>query len=64
MAEMVFGKQQFRFPIEFWGMTLQLLAQQIFKKKLLAQPNRHGLAKRGETLWGESKVGFQQPLEL
>ena len=56
-AQLVLGRQR-RVDL------LQRLYEQVALKQLLADPQRHRLAERGEAARREGEVGLDQPLEL
>src|SRR5436305_3743686 len=64
MAEMVLSEKDLFWVGELVVDLRELVAQQVLLKQLLADPDRHRLSERSETLRREGEVGFQQPLEF
>jgi hypothetical protein len=61
---MMLREQQFVLPVELRRELLQLAAQQVFLKQLLADPERNRRGERAKTTRRERDIGFEQPLEL
>src|SRR6185369_5863963 len=64
MAHVVFAEKQFALPVEIRAELLEFVAQQVFLKQLLAQPQGDRHAERAEAARCVTEVGLEQTLEL
>ena len=64
MALVMLGEAQLLVPVDIRRFGAQQVDQQRFLKQLLLQPQRHRHAERAKAPRRESKIGFEQSLEL
>src|SRR5215510_13947555 len=64
MAHVVLGEEKLVLPVEVRRKLLQLAADDVLLKQLLAQPERDGHGERLIAARRKPNVGLQQPLEL